>query len=300
MSFFIIGGTEKAGTTSVFEYLAIHPEVRPSLRKETDYFRQPDCSEPAYRRLFSQGSDGQVLVEASPGYLGLANEVAPRIHNTLSQCRLLFILRDPVERFQSSYRFHRSKFFIPEWLTIDAYADMCLAFDLGEITLSDTPFTNPWFMNVLPAGRYASHLRHYLERFGDQVMLLDFDQLKREPASVMQRICQALDIDGAYYRDFDFFRSNSTFQGRVKAVHTLGMRVNGALEPLLRRHPRMKRRIVSLYRRLNGTGTPEGATLSPASIAHLRDYYADDVQKVTQLFQQEPQPGIQWRHFHAA
>ncbi|MFV8818150.1 sulfotransferase family protein [Haliea sp. E17] len=300
MSFLIIGGTEKAGTTSVFEYLAVHPQVRPSIRKETDYFRQAECNKQEYCGLFFQGAPENICVEASPGYLGLASEVAPRIHTTLTECQLVFILRDPVERFQSSYRFHRSKFFIPDWLSIDAYTDMCLSYDRGDISLSDTPFTNAWFMQVLPAGRYARHLKHYFERFDEQVTLVDFDQLNSDPGRVMQRICRNSGIDASFYQDFDYFRSNSTFHGKVKAVHALGMKVNDALEPVLRRHPRLKRQIVSMYRTLNGAGMPEGATLSTNSVAKLTDYYRSDVDQVTSLFQQTQQQPVKWRHFHAA
>ncbi len=300
MSYLIIGGTEKAGTTSVFEYLAIHPQVRPSIRKETDYFRQSHCSEYDYQQFFSRGGSGQVCVEASPGYLGLASEVAPRIHHALPQSRLLFILRDPVERFQSSYRFHRSKYFIPDDLDIDTYTEMCLAFDEGKIALADTPFENRWFMDVLPAGRYASHLKHYIDRFDERVMLLDFDYLNRDPATVMQGISRAMGIDEDFYRDFEFFRSNSTFQGKLKPLHSLGMKVNDRMEPLLRRHPRLKRRIVDMYRRVNGASTPEGATLSPASAQRLRDYYYREVEQVRQMFQGIQQQDINWRYFHAA
>ena len=35
----IIAGTEKAGTSSVYQYLAAHPGVVASTRKETDYSR---------------------------------------------------------------------------------------------------------------------------------------------------------------------------------------------------------------------------------------------------------------------
>lgn len=300
MSFLIIGGTEKAGTTSVFEYLAMHPGVQASLRKETDYFRRGSCSEAGYGEQFPPGRAGRVRLEASPGYLGLAREVAPRIERTLKHCHLLFILRDPVDRFQSSYRFHRSKFYIPESLDIDRYVDMCLAFERGEIGLSDTPFSKRWFLDVLPAGRYGDHLAHYLERFGERVMLLDFDRLNREPGPAVQDICEALDIDPGFYRDFDFFRANSTFQSRLKAFHTLGMTVNDALEPVLRRYPRLKRRIVAGYRAVNGSGTVAGATLSEPARARLRDYYAADVRQVQSLFQSRNQPSLQWKSFHAA
>src|SRR5580765_445608 len=82
---FVIGGTEKAGTTSVFDYLSAHPQVCTSSRKETDFFRNgytgnPEVDARRYGSFFERcDSRTPVIAEASPGYLGEAATVAPRM-----------------------------------------------------------------------------------------------------------------------------------------------------------------------------------------------------------------------------
>src|SRR5947199_9809161 len=90
--FLIIGGTSKAGTTSVFNYLAGHPEVCPA-EKETRFFLDADYPLPSKRRyqennsetywsLFQSGPQENWRFEATPDYLYSANS-AGAIHKTL-------------------------------------------------------------------------------------------------------------------------------------------------------------------------------------------------------------------------
>jgi len=60
-SHLIIAGTEKAGTSSVYQYLAAHPGVVASTRKETDYFRFHTGPLSEYELNFpaAEGSDGK-------------------------------------------------------------------------------------------------------------------------------------------------------------------------------------------------------------------------------------------------
>ena len=101
---FVIGGTEKSGTTSVFDYLSAHPQVCASSIKETDFFRHGYTGDLAadarrYASYFEHcDSRSLVRLEASPGYLGEAATVAPRLRALVPEAKVLFILRDPVER----------------------------------------------------------------------------------------------------------------------------------------------------------------------------------------------------------
>ena len=103
MANFVIGGTEKAGTTSVFDWLSAHPAVCPSAKKETDFFRTGFTGEPAvdgarYASFFERcDASRPVRMEASPGYLGEAATVAPRLRLLVPEAKLLFILRDPID-----------------------------------------------------------------------------------------------------------------------------------------------------------------------------------------------------------
>jgi len=116
---FLIAGTEKAGTTSVFVYLSQHPQVCASSRKETDFFRNEfsgdrQRDEAAYAGYFRKcTADQHILMEASPAYLGEADIVAPRIHALLPDAKLLFILREPIARLYSAYNFYVARLSIP-------------------------------------------------------------------------------------------------------------------------------------------------------------------------------------------
>ena len=80
----IILGTEKAGTTSLYEYFVNHYQVIGSTKKETDYFRNDEVSYYEYLKCFPKVDDSKILLESSPGYLGTSQSTAKKIHNVLS------------------------------------------------------------------------------------------------------------------------------------------------------------------------------------------------------------------------
>src|SRR5687768_10444593 len=95
---FIIGGTDKAGTTSVFTYLSAHPSVCGSVIKETNFFRDyytgdREVDVANYTSYFGHCAHvAPIVMEASPVYLAGGAEVAVRVHALIPQTKLLFIL----------------------------------------------------------------------------------------------------------------------------------------------------------------------------------------------------------------
>lgn len=108
---FVVIGAMKCGTTSVHAALASHPSVAVPRRKELDFFSDPRSSggseDPgaAYERLF-RGCDAPVVGEASPSYAmhPLVPGVPARMAAAVPDARLVYCLRDPVERMRSHYR----------------------------------------------------------------------------------------------------------------------------------------------------------------------------------------------------
>lgn len=109
----------KCGTTSLFYYLAQHPQLIPSATKEVHFFDGRVSLEndtwalglPWYRAHFplkiSMG-DGKKAFEASPSYL--FHPWAPeRIHATLPNVKLIALLRNPAKRAVSHYLHERRK-----------------------------------------------------------------------------------------------------------------------------------------------------------------------------------------------
>jgi hypothetical protein len=100
----LIIGAQKAGTTSLFSYLAQHPRVSVSQVKEVHYFDNAyERGEKWYRRHFDLRRDDEIFIEASPYYL--FHPLAPaRASALLPSAKLIVLLREPVARAFSHYQ----------------------------------------------------------------------------------------------------------------------------------------------------------------------------------------------------
>ena len=108
---FIIVGAPKAGTTALYHYLNQHPKVYLSKIKEPGYFRSfipeniiplPITSKEKYLELFSDVKKEVAVGEASTVYLNDPGTVKI-IHDAIPDCKIIIMLRDPIERTYSSY-----------------------------------------------------------------------------------------------------------------------------------------------------------------------------------------------------
>jgi hypothetical protein len=111
-AFLIVGG-KRCGSTSFYEYVVRHPSVVASrVKKGTHYFdvNFPRglpwylSKFPTQPRWNSERSARLITGEASPYYM--FHPLAPaRIAAALPNVRLMAVLRDPVERAWSHYRY---------------------------------------------------------------------------------------------------------------------------------------------------------------------------------------------------
>lgn len=277
---FIIGGTEKAGTTSVFSYLSEHPQVSGSISKETDFFRHnPVASQEetlaSYARHFRQGTSSRppVVMEASPGYLGAASRVAPQIGELIPDMKLLFILRNPIDRVYSSFNFHKNRLDLPAELEFSDYIDRCLQYQQG--TSAASLGMDEWYLKTMEFGCYAQYLRTYLSHFDrNQIKVMFFEDLQVDVRMFMTELSGFLEIDDSFWNEYQFEKKNATFSGKNRGLHKLAMYANGKAERVLRQRPALKSRIVSLYKSVNQS--KEGYDLmSDACRSQLSGYYLE-------------------------
>lgn len=176
---FIVFGAMRAGTTTLYHHLANHPQIGMSRMKETDYFipkMNYRLGLDWYRSQFEPGFPIHGEVSPNYGMCHLWRGVPARIHDTLPDVRLIFLARDPVERFVSHYLhvWHVGHARVPP--------DKLLASQAGR--------------NMLDTSRYALQVGAYLEHFPrDRLLLLDFDELRTDPQGVMDRVTDFLGLD---------------------------------------------------------------------------------------------------------
>ena len=110
---FVVIGTMKGGTTTLYHLLTQHPYVERAASKELHFFdKHFEEGTEWYRRCFPQPKwkDGRKTVtgEASPNYL-FSSQAPERMADVIPQVRLIALLRNPIDRVYSHYWHNASK-----------------------------------------------------------------------------------------------------------------------------------------------------------------------------------------------
>lgn len=282
----IVAGAEKAGTTSLHTYLAAHPQVRASAKKETDFFRHPVRDLAPYLKFFGD-RDAHVLLESSPAYLAEAAAVAPRIAQWLPQARLVFVLREPIDRLKSSFRFYKSRLHLAQSMSLDRFVECCLAYEDGTLT-PQRAGVQAWHLQALRRGRYEEQLPAFAAHIGAHRMLvLDHAALRDDVRRTVAQVARFAGIDPAFYERYGFARENVSFLARRAGIHRIAIGVNDRFESVWRRHPRLKQRLLALYKRLNARPLDPDQP-SADTMARLQRYYAGTHALLDTLFPPAP------------
>lgn len=190
--FFVVGAA-RAGTTSLFNYLAQHPSVFVPDVKEPHFFyngRWPNApvlgeKDPGeYLRLYADAPPDMRVGDASTSYLYAAN--APReIRRLRNDARIIVIFRDPTKRAYSQY-----------WNQVRD-GNENLGFEEALRAEAERKRGNWWhgFLYV-ETGRYAKQLSRYFDVFGsDNVQVHLFDDLHLNAGGVCRKVFSFLGVD---------------------------------------------------------------------------------------------------------
>ncbi len=256
----IIAGANKCGTTSLFRYLAAHPDATGSVIKEAGFFHgrlpaEPGAAAAAYGELFGPTEDRRrVLLEGTPTYLDGGLATARIIHDTVPGARLIFLLREPAERLASYYRSKQGLKSAPTYgLTFDEF----VAAAAGAETLPAEERTpaQAQLLHQLAKGRYAEHLEAFLKVFSPADMLvLFYDDLRADARAVTERAAAFADLDPGYYADYNFSVENRSRTHRNDSLRTWATHANHRLEPFLNRFPALRRMARGAYNLANASG----------------------------------------------
>jgi len=173
----------KCGTTTLFAYLAQHPEICENLyMKEPEYFSKncvPVNPGGYYRQWLPLPFKRQIALEASTGYTKMPGfpNVADRLQSLPGKKHFIYIVRDPVERIESH---------------------MAHNIAASDKKIDDL-FTEDNLAHLVAVSRYAFQLDAYRRAFpAYQVLLLDFEDLKTEPLETAKRVCRHLEINVSF------------------------------------------------------------------------------------------------------
>jgi hypothetical protein len=264
---FIIGGVYRSATTFYFTYLAMHPDVCSSNIKETGFFIPARLNKPIpplenYLKYFDSYESQKVIMEASPGYLYGGKLIANKIKEILGlNVKILFILRNPTDRFISFYNMlmekhvHVKDLPIQKDISLENYFSECLNHYNSGV---DTGGPLDFVYGALKDGTYSSYLKEWHEVFGDNVKIVFYEEAMKEPFEALTEVCNWLEIDENFYTNIQFGKINQNIQVRSKFLHKLTLRLNKKGEKILRRNYILKSAAKRIYYFINGTSSVKG------------------------------------------
>ncbi|HEY3865213.1 MAG TPA: sulfotransferase domain-containing protein [Solirubrobacteraceae bacterium] len=318
---FIIIGAQKSATTTLFEYLRLHPELHLPPHKELPFFSDEATRARGWddyiSNAFTFADPHAKWGTATPHYMvgGLLKEPNPqagdgtydeltvplRIQERLPAVRLIAILRDPAERAQSHHRMAVMNQI--DKRTFAQAIDELLQPDALEQARRE-PSENTGY---IVWGEYGRILAAYFDVFPrEQILVLFTKDLENDPERLLGRIYEFVGVRdfipnniGTRYRIGSTERRLSwlTYYSRVspwalrralvrnltarKLWHTVPKTVRGQVDGML---VRLAHKIDLWNRRIETeVPVPDSATLE-----RLRAHYTQDTQKLAELIGANP------------
>lgn len=182
----IIPGAAKSATSSLHDYLGAHPDIYMSRPKEPHFFVKPERYSRglgAYAELFSPAGGAAVCGESSTTYLLFSHLAAPRIAAALPEVRLVVVLRNPLDRIESSYRWLWSL-----GLERRPLREAVLS-DWRDWPRPDRAIGGYKFSYYCAESRYAVRLLPFFEHLSpEQILVLTTEALSARPLETLNRI----------------------------------------------------------------------------------------------------------------
>ncbi len=261
---FLIIGAMKCGTSTLYAQLASQAGVFMTTPKEPNFFSDDDVFARGpdwYRELFKDAANGDLKGEASTHYTKLPTypQTVSRMKNLLAAPKLIYMIRNPVERAVSHYIHERS-----------------------EGRMENDPVAAFWrHEELVDYGRYAMQIAPFIDAFGTgQIFLTSLEQLKTAPGAELARITGFLGLATAPIWRPELATQNVSAE-RVRRLPLHRILVDNPVASALRR-ALVPKAIRTRIRNARSIGTrPE---LPDDLRARLQDIYAKDHLELARLF----------------
>lgn len=189
---FIVAGTQKGGTSALRAYLREHTEICMAREKEVHFFDNEQhfktgaIDYAAYHSFFCPQVSHKIIGEVTPIYMYWYH--APRrIWQYNPDIKLIFVLRNPIERAYSHWNMERAR-----------GADSLSFWDAIHHEKARCRDALPYQHRVysyLDRGFYSEQLRRFWTYFPrEQTLVLKSEELRQHPVKTLERIYRFLGV----------------------------------------------------------------------------------------------------------
>ena len=177
-------GAQKSGTTWLYENLRRHPGIFLREGKEIHFWDvRRDRGLEWYRSLFVNKPEGSKAGEITPAYAILPMEVIREIWTEFPNIRLIYLIRNPMDR---------------------AWSSALMALGRAEMTIDEA--SDQWFLDhfrsqgSLRRGDYETCLRNWRSVYpDDSILVVLFEEIQQAPLAVLRRVAAHIGIDPSFF-----------------------------------------------------------------------------------------------------
>ena len=212
---FLIVGAQKAGTSSMFQYLNQHPNVLRSIRKDVFYFDENSEKDLKWYSSFFPTLEEQKRREDRVGSAVMTFEgatyymfhplAAQRVKALFPQMKIIMLLRDPVKRAVSHYG-HNVHGGFERLAMKDAFEKEAERLKgEAERIVRQTGYRsyNHNHFSYLARGRYAEQIENWRSYFpSEQMLVLVGDDFFRDPDQGFRTVCRFVGLPELSLADY--------------------------------------------------------------------------------------------------
>ena len=297
---FAVIGAQKAGTSSLFQYLRHHPQLHIPPGKEIPFFSRDERYERGWewyaREYFSHAPQETLWGTVSPQYM--SDPATPgRMREMMPDTKIIAILRNPVHRAYSHYRMAILR-------DIETRSFEQAVRELSdEATASRVRTLRPMIESrsqcYLAWGEYARILGLYFSLFPQEQILVVFsEELENAPLETYRGILRFLGVSPDFVPD-NLGKRYHPGGTKKRTLPVDRLRKIKALRPLWLKIPGRQRMLLfRAYANFNKWNTipepPSGsASIDPQTLAKVVDYYRPEVERLRDLLGRE----VPWPEF---
>lgn len=177
-------GAQKAGTSWLYAALTLHPGLRFPAGKEVHFWDEHRANGLEWYRALFPETAGAKNGEITPAYAFLPPAEIGEIRALNPRLRMLYLLRNPIER---------------------AWSSALMALGRAEMAFEEA--SDQWFIDhfrsrgSLARGDYEACLRNWRSVFGDEpILVLRYESIRDAPLALLETACAHLDVDRDFYR----------------------------------------------------------------------------------------------------
>ena len=209
-------GVQKSATTSVYDWVAQHPDVcGPVSMKDTPFFIDDQLFKKGYdflSKIYAPSYSGQRLVINGSAHNIYFEHALERIHKLNTDAKIILVLRNPVDRAISAYNFAvKRNLEKDDFPTAIEKEHERLQSDNIQI-LSETTYID----HGLYSKQITTLLKYYPQK---NIKILLYERVREFPEQVIAELYQFLDIDSDFVPELR--KLNVTGETRFRIIKNL-------------------------------------------------------------------------------